>query len=265
MNIWTVDAFTDEPFAGNPAAVVVLNRFPEEKLLQNIAAEMNLSETAFLVQLDQNYFHIRWFTPHCEVNLCGHGTLAAAHILWEQKLLKEGSTLKLLSRSGELFVTQSPAGLTLNFPLQPTAPIDPIPNLAQALGVTPIAMNKAYDDVLVEIESEEEVRNLQPNISSLVQVDCRGVIVTAKAATKDFDFVSRFFAPRVGVNEDPVTGSAHCKLAHYWSEKLGKRHLKAFQASQRGGVLDLEIKGQRVLITGKAVTVLKGTFPSLTI
>jgi predicted PhzF superfamily epimerase YddE/YHI9 len=253
MNIWIVDAFTDWPYAGNPAGVAIVDEFPDDA--QKIAMEMNLSETAFLKPISKNHYHLRWFTPKVEVKLCGHATLASAHLLVEEKLI-DGDEILFDSLSGPLKVYSSPFPfLTLDFPLQKTGPSFPLPSFLHVGHV--LHSVKAHDDVIVEVETEEEVRQFIPPLSLLEQIDCRGFILTAKAHSP-YDFVSRFFAPRVGVNEDPVTGSAHCKLAHYWRERLGKSEFLAYQASERGGIIRLKIVNDRVHLTGQAVTVMKG-------
>ena len=259
MKIWTVDAFTDKPFSGNPAAVVIVQEFPSAEACQKIAAEMNLSETAFVKPLTPAHFHLRWFTPAVEVKLCGHATLATAHILYQEKYVADTDTIQFDSLSGPLKVYKTEAGLTLDFPLQKTGPaVDP-KIFEDVLGVKVLSAEKALDDLIVEVEDEASLRQLQANPEKVLRLDCRGLIVTTQSHGP-YDFISRFFAPRVGVNEDPVTGSAHCKLADYWQKRLQKNRFLAYQASKRGGELQLEIKGERVLITGKAVTVLAGEF-----
>lgn len=256
MKIWTVDAFTNKPFAGNPAAVTIVNEFPDNDTCQKIAAEMNLSETAFVKPLADDHFHIRWFTPVVEAKLCGHATLASAHILYQEKLIK-GDTMRFDSLSGPLLVYKSVDGLTLDFPLHTTGPELDIKQLQEIFPAKIIAAVQALDDIIIELEDEASVRSLVITPQKINQIDCRAVIVTAKA-DKQYDIVSRFFAPKVGINEDPVTGSAHCKLADYWHKKLGKTQLFAYQASPRGGELRLAIKGSRVHITGQAVTIVAG-------
>lgn len=253
--IWTVDAFANTPFTGNPAGVMIVEDFPQT--IQKIAAEMNLSETAFVKQLGEDHFHIRWLTPATEVKLCGHATLATSHILFEQGKIA-GNTVTFESLSGPLRVTKESDGYVMDFPLQPVTHALPIEPFSEALGVKVIEAVQAYDDAIVLVETEEDVRNLTPNIARLNEIDCRGIIVTAPAQT--YDFVSRFFAPRVGVDEDPVTGSAHCKLADYWSKKLGKNTLNAFQASARGGAIHIRIEGDRVFLKGQAITMMEGQF-----
>lgn len=255
MKIWTVDAFTDRPYSGNPAAVMIVDEFPVNQTCHKIAAEMNLSETAFVKPLGKNHFHLRWFTPKVEVKLCGHATLASAHVLRQEKRI-EGNEIHFESLSGLLKVYCSSHDLTLDFPLQETGPAFNFDSLQQNFGEI-IGAVKAYDDVIVEVASEEQVRSYVPNFAEIAKIDCRGFILTAKG-NKPYDFVSRFFGPRVGVNEDPVTGSAHCKLAHYWHKKLNKTSFLAYQASERGGTIRLEIVGKRVHLTGQAVTIMEG-------
>jgi PhzF family phenazine biosynthesis protein len=257
MKVWTVDAFAETVFTGNPAAVIPVERFPSDELCQKIAAEMNLSETAFVECKSERPFHIRWFTPKVEVKLCGHATLAAAHILFQEKLVKSDQ-IELESLSGALKVKKNGVKLTLDFPLQKTGPALDHQQFEGIFESKIISVVQAYDDVIVELKNESAVRELNVSPGALSHFNCRGIIVTAKGDGK-YDFVSRFFAPAVGVDEDPVTGSAHCKLAHYWGQKLGKNSFLAYQASQRGGVLEVEISGDRVLLSGKAITVLKGT------
>ena len=256
MKIWTVDAFTDKPFAGNPAAVTIVESFPSNEICQNIAAEMNLSETAFIKPLGKNHFHIRWFTPQVEVKLCGHATLASAHILFEEGL-GNGEGITFDSLSGPLFVKREGTEIVLDFPLQKVEKDLPLPLFEEIFGNNIVAAVTAYDDVIVEFADEKFVRKLNPDFSKIKTIECRALIVTAKGKAP-YDFVSRMFAPRVGVNEDPVCGSAHCKLADYWQKKLGKKEFLAYQVSSRGGILGVRIQGDRVLLKGHAVTVLEG-------
>lgn len=258
MKIWTVDAFTDKPFAGNPAAVTIVKEFPSDEMCQKIAAEMNLSETAFLKSIGPDRFHIRWFTPEVEVKLCGHATLASAHILFEEGIVKE-NRITFDSLSGPLFVTKEDKDIILNFPLQKTGEVLPL-HLFEKLfkGETIVNAVKAYDDVIVELIDEDFVRELKLDPSHIKEINCRALIVTAKGKSP-YDCVSRMYAPRIGVNEDPVCGSAHCKLADYWQKKLGKSELLAYQASPRGGILDIQIVDDRVYLRGHAVTILEGT------
>jgi PhzF family phenazine biosynthesis protein len=254
MKIWIVDAFTNHPYAGNPAAVTIVDDFPDDATCQKIAAEMNLSETAFIKKLGPNHFHLRWFTPKVEVKLCGHATLASAHILHQEKLVS-GKEILFESLSGPLRVYGSSSRYTLDFPLQKTGSSFVSSHLGH-FGKIVEAVH-AFDDIIIEVANEEVVRNYIPHQSELEKIECRGIILTAKGSGS-CDFVSRFFAPKVGVNEDPVTGSAHCKLAHYWQQKLGKSDFVAYQASKRGGEIQISVVGDRVHLTGQAVTVLKG-------
>jgi predicted PhzF superfamily epimerase YddE/YHI9 len=267
QSIVQVDAFTDQPFAGNPAAVCVMSREAaasrEARWMQLVAREMNLAETAFVVPRTHGprEFDLRWFTPAVEVDLCGHATLAAAHVLWEDKHVPRDERISFHTRSGVL--SASPAGdgwIELDFPATPAEPCDPPPGLVEALGARPVnAVARSRFDYLLELASEAAVRALRPDFAHLAAIEARGVIVTAPAERGGrFDFISRFFAPRVGVNEDPVTGSAHCALGPWWCERLGKSELLAYQASERGGVVRVVVGGDRVLFGGEAVTVLRG-------
>jgi len=255
MKIYQVDAFAEKPFSGNPADVCILNEKLDEKLMQNIAREMNLSETAFLVKEGEEY-NLRWFTPDAEVDLCGHATLASAHILWEKGYLRKDQKAKFSTKSGLLTAKMNKGWIELNFPTILEEKTKPPVELLEALGVEAIYVGKNKFDYLVEVESEEIVATIKPDFMKLLKVPVRGVIVTSKA--KEYDFVSRFFAPEVGVWEDPVTGSAHCCLGPYWQKKLNKDEFVAYQASERGGILRVKVVDERVLISGKAVTVLEG-------
>lgn len=257
QSIIQVDAFTAEPFRGNPAAVCLLAQPANEAWMQNVAAEMNLSETAFLHPQSDGY-KLRWFTPATEVDLCGHATLASAHVLWETERLSPADTARFYTRSGLLTAKRSGEWIEMDFPAEPAAKAMAPPNLVKALGIPPVRISKNRFDYLVEIDSEEMVRNLRPDLNLLNSVDCRGVIVTSRASTPGYDFVSRFFAPQVGIAEDPVTGSAHCCLGPYWQTRLDKREFVAYQASARGGVVRVRVNGERVLLAGQAVTVLRG-------
>ena len=260
LTIYQVDAFTDKPFAGNPAAVCVLPEARDEGWMQNVACEMNLSETAFLLREDDG-FGLRWFTPAVEVDLCGHATLASAHILWQEGYLAPDQQARFYTRSGLLTADRGADGwIEMDFPAQPAAPAEAQPQLLAALGVADRArfVGKNIFDYLVEVETEEVVRGLQPNMTMLAKVAARGVMVTSRASSAGFDFVSRFFAPCVGVNEDPVTGSAHCCLAPYWSAQLGKDEMLAYQASPRGGVVRVRVVAERVKLAGQAVSMLRG-------
>lgn len=253
-----VDAFTDKPFAGNPAAVVVLPAAADEAWMRHVAAEMNLSETAFLVKRPDSAYDLRWFTPAVEIDLCGHATLASAHALWQRGDLTQSETAQFHTRSGLLTAARRDKWIELNFPATMAQPADPPPGLMDALGTTALHVAKSKFDYLVEVTSEEIVVKLKPDHARLRTLPVRGVIVTSRATTKDWDFVSRFFAPGSGIDEDPVTGSAHCALTPYWSAKLGRTSFTARQMSPRGGTLQVELKGDRVLLRGQAVTVFRG-------
>jgi PhzF family phenazine biosynthesis protein len=252
-----VDAFTDRPFQGNPAAVLVLEKPRDDAWMQNVALEMNLAETAFLMRRDDGGFDLRWFTPTIEVDLCGHATLASAHVLWEERHLAPGAQARFHTRSGVLTAERRDGAIVLDFPATPASETEAPDGLAKALGVRPLYVGKSVD-YLVEVESEASIRSLKPDFTALRTIPARGIIVTARASSRGFDFVSRFFAPASGIDEDPVTGSAHCTLAPFWSERLGKTSFVAYQASPRGGVIQVEIKGDRILLGGQAVTVLRG-------
>jgi PhzF family phenazine biosynthesis protein len=257
QTIFQVDAFTNQPYRGNPAAVCLLPEPADEDWMQNVAREMGLSETAFLVPFDEGY-NLRWFTPATEVDLCGHATLASAHILWETGRLAPTSQAHFQTRSGLLTARRNNEWIELDFPVEKESAVSAPAVLIDALQVKPNYVGRNRFDYLVEVNSEETVRKLEPNLALLKTVPCRGVIVTSRTASPDFDFVSRFFAPNVGIDEDPVTGSAHCCLGPYWSTRLKKDSLTAYQASPRGGVVRVELNGDRVLLCGQSVTVLRG-------
>ncbi len=258
IRIVTVDAFTNVPFGGNPAAVCVLPEPRPDEWLRHVAREMNLSDTAFLIRRDGE-FDLRWLTPTVEVDLCGHATLASAHVLWEAGHLPVDAQARFHTRSGLL--TADPRGewIELNFPVMEAVAAEPPSSLLPALGVTaPVAVTKNMFDYLVEVECETELRALRPEHASLRRIPVRGVIVTARSASPAFDFVSRFFAPGSGIDEDPVTGSSHTALGPYWGKKLGKTEMTAYQASPRGGVVRLRLDGDRIVLGGQAVTVIQG-------
>jgi PhzF family phenazine biosynthesis protein len=256
--ISVVDAFTDRPFAGNPAAVCVLERAADERWMRAVAAEMNLSETAFLHPEGDGH-RLRWLTPVVEVELCGHATLASAHVLWESGRLAPDQQARFHTRSGLLTAERDGARITLDFPQRRVERIDGMPGLAAALGteLTLIARG-LLQTYLVLLESAAVLRALSPDYHALRALPVGGLIVTAASDDARFDFVSRYFAPRAGIDEDPVTGSAHCALAPFWSERLGKTDFVGYQASARGGVVHARIHGERVLIGGQAVTVQRG-------
>ena len=251
-----IDAFTARPFAGNPAAVCFLEAPRPYAWRLAVAREMNLSETAFLEAADDGYI-LRWFTPGQEVDLCGHATLAAAHALWERRLAPAGEPIQFYTRSGKLTATPADLGIALDFPALASRPVAAPPGLVQALCVHPIAVHQSRFDFLVEVASEAEVRQARPDFPALMATPARGVILTSRAGG-NYDIVSRFFAPRVGINEDPVTGSAHCVLGPYWQARLGRDEIRAWQASERGGEMRLRMRGERIELTGQAVTVLRG-------
>jgi PhzF family phenazine biosynthesis protein len=253
LTIYQIDAFTDQVFKGNPAAVCPLDDWLADTDLQAIAAENNLSETAFYVPAGAG-FHLRWFTPKAEVDLCGHATLATAFVLFNLLDYADG-TVKFETRSGQLAVTKSDGLLVMDFPSQPGKPCATPPLLIEGLGKTPIEVLSS-EDYMAVFENEEDVTALKPNFDALSRLGLRGVMVTAKG--KDVDFVSRFFAPRHGINEDPVTGSAHCALAPYWAAKLNKTKLSARQVSNRTGYIECELRGNRVFLSGKAVKYMEG-------
>ncbi len=257
MKIYQVDSFTERPFSGNPAAVTITDTELNDDLMQNIAAEMNLSETAF-VHNKEDGCQLRWFTPTTEVELCGHATLAAAHILWDEGYLAAEEDARFLTRSGLLTATKSDGVIMMDFPAEVEKEADAPGILLKSLDVEPAYVGRNRFDYLLEVTSEDIVRNIDPNFSLMQKVDTRGVIVAAPSQSEKYDFVSRFFAPAVGVDEDPVTGSAHCCLGPYWSSKLGKEELVGYQASDRGGFVTVKSKGNRVWLGGQAVTVLQG-------
>lgn len=252
-----IDAFTDRPFAGNPAAVCLLAEERDAQWMQAVAAEMNLSETAYVRVLDDG-FELRWFTPTIEVDLCGHATLASAHALWTEGVVDQLTPIRFHTKSGVLTCTRAGDFIEMDFPGTPAQEAKPPAGLLDALGVQPTFVGRSKFDKLLVVESEEAVRSLKPDFAALRQISMRGVMVTSKSDDPRYDFVSRYFAPGAGIDEDPVTGSAHCCLGPYWSEQLGKTELTAFQASARGGVLRVRVKGDRVLLGGQAVTVMKG-------
>jgi PhzF family phenazine biosynthesis protein len=252
-----VDAFTDRPFAGNPAAVCVLPEAADATWMQAVAREMNLSETAFLVRRADG-FDLRWFTPAVEVGLCGHATLASAHVLWEDGHLRPDEPARFWTRSGLLTATRRDGWIELDFPAKPPQPAEPPPGLMAALGVAARYVGRNEFDYLVEVDSEATLRSVRPDFTALRAIPVRGTVVTSRADAPEYDFVSRFFAPAAGIDEDPVTGSAHCCLGPYWAERLGRRKLTGYQASARGGVVRVRVGEGRVYLGGQAVTVLRG-------
>ena len=258
ITIYQVDAFTKTPFKGNPAAVCIRDESLEEGVMQSIASEMNLAETAFVIPGNNGEWGLRWFTPLAEVDLCGHATLASAFALFETGRVARGETIRFQTKSGELTVMQTgSSGLEMNFPAEPVdLPFDQ-KLLEKAIRNHILFGGANRMDALAEVDSEEALQNLKPDMSAIAALPVRGLIVTARASTSGLDFVSRFFAPQCGVPEDPVTGSAHCCLGPYWQEKLGKSRLNARQISPRGGNVDVEVRGKRVILRGDAVMVMK--------
>jgi predicted PhzF superfamily epimerase YddE/YHI9 len=257
LQIVQVDAFANRPFGGNPAGVCILAEPRDERWMQDVAREMNIAETAFLHPENEGY-RLRWFTPTVEVALCGHATLASAHVLWEDAHLPAGRQARFHTQSGLLTADRRDDWIELDFPATPPVAAPAPPGLAAALRVAARWVGRSKFDYLVEVDSEDAVRGLKPDLFALERIEARGIIVTSRATTAGYDFVSRFFAPRSGVPEDPATGSAHCALAPFWGERLGRTAMTAYQASARGGVIRVRLEGDRVVLGGQAVTVLRG-------
>lgn len=263
QRITQVDAFTNRTFAGNPAAVCILSESADDRWLAAVAREMNLSETAYLWRLEDGY-RLRWFTPTVEVDLCGHATLASSHVLWEEGHLSPGESARFHTRSGLLTARCDDhvdgRWIELDFPTLPAVAATPPTDLLPALGIAAryVYVGKNQSDYLVEVEGEEVVRGLTPDFGRLRGLPVRGVIVTSRAASTEYDFVSRFFAPGSGIDEDPVTGSAHCCLGPFWASRLNKHELVGYQASARGGTVRVRLAGERAYLTGQAITVLRG-------
>ena len=256
LTIFQVDAFTNKPFSGNPAGVCVLPEPRADHWMQQVAMEMNLSETAFLLRQDDG-FNLRWFTPAVEVDLCGHATLASALTLWEAGYLQPTQQARFHTRSGLLTADRKGDWIELDFPARPEEPAEAPPELVQALGVPIRYTGNGAVGYLVEVDTEETVRTIKPDMTLLGRLPVQGVIVTSVATSPGFDFISRYFAPVVGINEDPVTGAAHCCLGPYWSKRLNKNEFVAYQASARGGTVRVRVIGDRVRLGGQAVTVLR--------
>lgn len=263
--VYQVDAFTERPFAGNPAAVCVLPTARETAWMQIVAAEMNLSETAFLRPQHQSY-RLRWFTPTHEVDLCGHATLASAHVLWGEGFLAPADSARFETKSGVLTAERNDKWITMDFPTDPASPCDPPSRLLEGLSLdAPVYVGRSERDYLVHCSSAADVRTLTPELPTLAALDSRGVIVTAPSTTEESDFVSRFFAPGVGIPEDPVTGSAHCTLGPYWADRLGRTTLTGQQISSRGGTVRVHLDtptADRLALSGQATTVLRGRLHS---
>lgn len=258
QRITVVDAFTHVAFAGNPAAVCVLTAPTTDAWMQAVAGEMRQSETAFCVPLKDESFELRWFTPNREVRLCGHATLAAAHVLWEEGWVAPQRPVRFSTRSGDLVATPLGRRIELDFPARPPSEAEAPEGMLEALGVTSSWVGRDPDDYIVLLEDEEAVRRCAPDFTALGEIETRGVIITAPAAQPEVDFVSRFFAPRLGIDEDPVTGSAHCSLTPFWASRLGKTRLTARQLSARGGELEVDLVSDRVKLRGTCVTMLRG-------
>ena len=257
MQFFIIDAFTKTPFKGNPAAVCILEQRMDDDWMQAVAAEMGVSETAFVVQGD-NDFHLRWFTPQVEVDLCGHATLATSHALWSSGLCNESEEIRFQTKSGTLTAKQDEGVIFLDFPAKVATESEMPEGLAAAMGIMPVFCGKNQFDILMQVGSQADVENVKVDFERLGQIPVRGVILTAASDNDQYDFVSRFFAPAVGINEDPVTGSAHVCLAPFWSDKLGKSEMVGYQASPRGGVVTTRLQDDRVHLGGTAVVIVKG-------
>ena len=253
-----VDAFTDRPFAGNPSGVCLLEADPDPQWMQEVAAEMNQAETAFVRPCGDGDWDLRWFTPTVEVDLCGHATLASAHVLWKTGRVARNVPIRFRTKSGVLTCHANGERIEMDFPAEPASPVASPAEEAFAIGSTPIFVGRNRMDLLVVLASAEEVRRLTPDFAAIAKIKARGVIVTARSDRQDADFVSRFFAPQSGVAEDPVTGSAHCCLGPFWRDRLGKDELIGYQASKRGGFVSVRCAGDRVILGGSAVAVLEG-------
>jgi PhzF family phenazine biosynthesis protein len=256
--LYLVDAFTDRPFAGNPAAVCLSTGEPKAEWMQALAMEMNQAETAFVRQRTDGDWDLRWFTPAVEVDLCGHATLATAHVLWESGRVTPDRPIRFHTRSGVLTCSMIQGRIEMDFPAEPATAVQSPAEEAFAIGATPIFVGRNRMDMLVVLDSAEAVRQLTPDMGQVAKINARGVIVTAKSDQPGVDFVSRFFAPQSGIDEDPATGSSHCCLGPYWRGVLGKDELVGFQASKRGGTVSVRCVGDRVMLGGSAVTVVKG-------
>lgn len=258
--LYQVDAFAERPFAGNPAAVCLLSEARDDAWMQSVASEMNLAETAFLLRRD-DHFSLRWFTPTVEVDLCGHATLASGHVLWESGILPKSEPARFHSISGALIATSSDGWIELDFPAEVANEVTESADYEKALGARCEWLGRNRMDYLALLESESVVRSLRPDMAGISQLGGRGVIVTARAdasSSGSYDFVSRFFAPCAGIPEDPATGSSHCALGPFWSSRLGRDELTGYQASSRGGVIGTVCRGDRVILRGRARTIMKG-------
>jgi PhzF family phenazine biosynthesis protein len=260
--LFLVDAFADRPFAGNPAGVCILETHVDAAWMQAVAAEMNQAETAFVHSRGDGDWDLRWFTPAVEVDLCGHATLASAHVLWTTSRVPRDRAIRFHTRSGVLTCTSAGDRIEMDFPAEPAAAIEATAEEAFALGASPVFVGKNRMDMLVVLATADEVRRLSPDLGLVAKIKSRGVIVTARSDAPEADFVSRFFAPQSGVAEDPVTGSAHCCLGPYWQAQLGKDVMIGYQASRRGGTVHVRCTGKRVVLGGKAITIVEGILRS---
>lgn len=257
FKLFHVDAFSRTPFGGNPAAVCILPEPRSYIWMQRVAEEMNLSETAFLLKEAEGY-NLRWFTPTVEVELCGHATLASAHTLWENGYLNPGESAHFSTLSGWLHARQNDGWIEMDFPVEPESKVEPPPELLKAIDLPITYVGQSRFDYLIEVDCETSLRAFIPDFNLLKGLPVRGVSVTAPSRSPEYDFLSRFFAPGVGIDEDPVTGSAHCSLGPYWAKRLGKNELTGYQCSRRGGVVKVRVEGDRVVLGGQAVTVKSG-------
>lgn len=256
-SIYHVDAFTSQPFGGNPAAVCLLHGPADEAWMQKVAAEMNLSETAFIHPMAEGY-GLRWFTPSTEVDLCGHATLATAHVLWETGIQQKGEAAVFHTKSGDLTAVQNGEWIEMDLPASTDEEVPPPPGLSAALGTDVGYVGRCPWIMIVEVDSEETLRAMCPDFGLLQRIPVDGFSVTARSSSDEYDFVSRFFAPRLGINEDPVTGAAHCCLGPFWQKRLGKDTFTAYQASPRGGTMKVRLSGDRACLSGQAVTISTG-------
>ncbi|MDJ0759078.1 MAG: PhzF family phenazine biosynthesis protein [Woeseiaceae bacterium] len=252
-----VDAFAERPFTGNPAAVCLLESERDAGWMQHVAAEMNLSETAFVTRLG-DAFSLRWFTPTVEVDLCGHATLASAHALWEEGVVPADSPIRFQTRSGELSCSNDGDIIELDLPATQSQLAEPDQRLIDGLTVEPLLVMQSKNELLALLPSEAKLRSLQPDLAALAALPRGGIVVTAASKDAEFDFVSRFFGPAIGIDEDPVTGAAHCFLGPFWGERLGKQNMLAYQASPRGGTVRIRLGGERIFLGGTAVTISRG-------
>jgi len=258
-NFFLVDAFASDAFSGNPAAICIFNTPKDEKFMQKFAREINYSETAFLSILGKNKYSLRWFTPTKEIELCGHATLASAHVLWSSGSCELQNVIEFETLSGCLFARKTEQWIELEFPATPAETLTDIPpSIIKILGIKPVYVGKNATDYMVVLPSEDDVRQLAPDLKLIASLQSQGFIVTSRSQSEEYDFVSRVFAPNDGIDEDPVCGSAHCCLGPYWGSFLGKNQLHAYQASERGGVLRVKLLGNKVFLAGKAVTIVEG-------